>query len=309
MILKGIVFLFSGTAFSHSVCGKFICYFFFGLNMYTGSSILRNSIKVALTQESCFVKVCDIKSCRNVCGHFAILWTNYIANLVSSITILFIRPQSTLYCLNTFNDILRERVYEFEFIPAAWSIVLFLVIQFLAFFFHWKNADYSIEFITSYLPLYITQCLPIVTENMISVLLLIIQNCYQDVNRRLYTLIDSPYFLTNKEANMKESLIYLRKYYWNITDLANRITDCFGIDFFFAGVCSTVRFIYFLFLTLEYMAEQKVVNDSGGLVLPSYESIIFFMAVVGKFYFLCYRCDKVVSEVCYNFRKMYYFQR
>lgn len=296
-LIYSVVSLSAGPAFSTSFTGKFFCYLFFGLNLYYGIFVLKNSIKAALTYESCFDVVCDINLCRNVCAHFIILWMNYIANLNSSLTIIFLRQRTTLRCLNKANDILRSRINDFEFTPVAWSSVLFLAVHFLSFYLHWKNSEYSVEFLTSYVPLYLTQCLPVVTENMVSVLLLITYNCYQDVNTRLIVLADRRYFLLSNETGMKKSLEYLRRYCGEITDLADQISDCFGFDFFFAGVCSTIRFIYFLFLTLQYMAEQKVINATGGLVLPSYQSVVFFVAVVGKFYYLCYRCDKVVAEV------------
>jgi hypothetical protein len=133
---------------------------------------------------------------------------------------------------------------------------------------------------------------------MISVLLLTMQKGYGDINERLRAMQDRRYFL--KRESTKSALRYLKTYYWDITELVERASGCFGVDFFFAGVCSTVRFIYFLFLTLKYMAEKKVIDDAGGFVLPSSQSIVFFVAVVGKFYYLCYRCDSVVSEVGLN---------
>lgn len=293
---------FTEIAFSPSTIGRVFSYFFFALNLYTAVRIIQNTIDAFFTYNSCFDEICNLNLCRNVCAHFSIVWMNYVANFISSITILFLRREKTLKCLNDVNDLLKKRLhlyyYEFEMI-AAWSVIPFFLIHCSTFFFHWKNANFAAEFVYNYLPLYITQCLPLITENMISVLLLITQRSYTDINESLMELTDKRIFFCNQHRQIiQKSLTYLKRYYWVTSDVAEEVSTYFGLDFLSAGVCSTVRFIYFLFLTLKYAVQKNIVKKDGGLVLPSYQAVVFLLEVVGKFYYLCYRCDHVVSEVC-----------
>lgn len=252
------------------------------------------SYMAILEHDSCFEELCSMNLCRNVCAHFTILWMNCFANFTSTFTTLYLRAKNTLKCINDANNLLKMNVYECRFTLSYWIVIFFFAVQSMSFVLHWRNSEFSPQFVYKYGPVHLTQCLPIVTENVISVLLLIIENCYRNVNGNIGRMCDKRYFLRSWRPN---ALIELRKYHWAVTDMTELVSDTFALDFFIVGVTASIRFIYFLFLTLQYTARQKVINNDGGLILPSYDSVVFFVSVVGKFVYLCARCDKVISEV------------
>lgn len=250
--------------------------------------------------------------CRNVCAHITILWMNYVANFVSSLNILYLRRKKTLDCLNRAHILLKTRIYRLDFTASSWSVIFFMLVNWSAFFFHWRNSNFYFAFISNYLPLYVMQSLPIVTENMISTLLLVTEHSFRDVNRQIEEMADKRFFLQTTSCQddskfVASSIRHLNEYYWKCADLADHLSDCFGLDFLVVGFCSAIRFIYFLFLTLKYAAEKSVINEYGGFVWPRQEALVFCLAVVGKFYYLCYRCDCVVSEVGTYFNCSFFF--
>ncbi len=278
--------------------GKTFCYIFFVLNLYTAVFIIQSMVEAISVYSSCFDEFCSIGVCRNVCAHFAILWLNYLADFGSSVAVLFLRRKRTLDCLNATHSLLINSTPKRKFRAPAWIVIFFMVIHCSTFFLHWNHSNFRVQFLTDYLPLYMTQCIPIVSENMISVLLLIAEDSFIFVNKQLEELADRKVFLFAEQEHVTASLNRIKFLYSETADVSSNIADSFGIDFLITGFCTTMRFIYFLFITLQYMAKEKVVQKDGGFVLPSYDSIVFFVAVLGKLFYLCYRCDGVVSQVC-----------
>lgn len=280
--------------FTASALGRAFCYVFFAVNLYSLIFIVQSTLDAIAKYDSCFDEFCSINVCRTICAHFMIVWINYVANFSSSLTLLLYRRERTRKCLNGVARLLSKRLSVSTIQPIAWMVVFFMMLQISVFVINWSKAGFETEFIYDYLALYVAQCLPLVTENLICVMLLITQNCYDDVNQHVKRLIDRPYYA----EDVRGTLQTLKHNHWAACDVSDDISNCFGIDFFVVAFCTTLRYIYFLFLNMKYITRQnRVLREGGGLVLPGYDTIMFSMTVVGKFYYLCYRCDNVVAKV------------
>lgn len=285
---------FIDDAFTKSTAGLLFCGIFMTVHAYGIGFTAYESYSAIKQYGSCFEELCSMHVCRNVCAHFIILWMNCLANLTSTCTVLFLRWKNTIRCINEANNLLKKSTYDYKFALSHWIVILFMTVHVTAFVLHWRNSGFNPIFLYTYMPLHLTQCLPIVTENVVSVLLLIIENCYKSINTKIEEMSDRRYFLNGEITATLETL---RKYHWSVTDMTELVSNTFSLDFTIVGVTSTIRFIYFLFITLQYAARKSVINNDGGLMLPSYDAVIFFISVVGKFVYLCARCDKVVLQV------------
>lgn len=299
-------------AFKISKLGLSFTYLYLSINLFIFCQLFWMTVQAVGQVQSCMDEFCESTQCRNVCGHFILIWTNFLANFISIFCIVFYRRKETVAILNEINDIFSGRLRPFRVPWTCCSVVFFMLIQCSSYYLQWKMSHFQLSFVTRFTFLYLTQCLPIVTENAITVMLLALQLSYCDINRKLTDAVvsrpDSVFSIdynTNSGGNVgnygrattdrDEYLKQLMRYHWKVTDTAERLSVNFQLDFLSVGFCSTVRFVYFLFLALKYLAEQP--SGTQVVPLPGIEFLIFFVSVLGKFIYLCYRCDQVAREV------------
>lgn len=267
------------------------------MHLYATAFVVQNSIMGIRKFNSCFEDYCDLSVCRNVCAHYATLWMNVLANSMCTISVMFVRPRNTLKCLNDTNRLLSMRLTRYSFSPAHWIVLPFVFIQVNAFLLHWSNSLFSRTFLLTFGMMHLTQCVPQISEHIIAIVLHAVESAYRDVNRKIDELNERRVEGGRRGEEVGECLAYLRRYHWAVTDVTELISDTFSLDFITVGVCTAIRFMYYLFLTLQSEAKNSLIGVAGGIEAPSYQAVIFCVTVIGKFAYLCYRCDRIGYEV------------
>ncbi|XP_017298914.1 putative gustatory receptor 28b isoform X2 [Diaphorina citri] len=139
-------------------------------------------------------------------------------------------------------------------------------------------------------------------NNLISLFLLIMEFSYKEITRQLKDL--SNVSLTRTVLISTNHVHRIRLIHWEITSIIKHISSCFAFDMLIESVTSTVRVIYFMFLILRFLTEAFY-SPSKSSTFSIFQSIVFLISVVGKFVYLCYRCNRVVQEeenslICIN---------
>ncbi|VVC34311.1 7TM chemoreceptor [Cinara cedri] len=139
-----------------------------------------------------------------------------------------------------------------------------------------------------YYPYFFSNFAPLTIVILYSVLCVVTQNSYEDINRELEELC---YLQSNYKRAIQ--LNELMNDHWFLEDYTETLADSFGTEI----VLITLD-IYIQFLLYLYTLTWEMVIRSLFTKMPLFyiNTIVELFVIIGKLYYLCYRCDASTNE-------------
>ncbi|KAI5755444.1 hypothetical protein M8J77_016887 [Diaphorina citri] len=277
-----------------SLCsiGRLLSYGFLVINLIVVYDNIKFTIAQFKIHKSCLEDICFGPICRNICAHMVIIWMIDLQNVTSIVNVLYCRKLRTLYILN--KSVRMAALLKIKLPIASISVIVFVLVQVIAFFFQWTRAYFAWWYFEEFVLTYSAMACTLSANNLISLFLLIMEFSYKEITRQLTDL--SNVSLTRTVLISTKHVHRIRLIHWEITSIIKHISSCFAFDMLIESVTSTVRVIYFMFLILRFLTEAFY-SPSKSSTFSIFQSIVFLISVVGKFVYLCYRCNRVVQEV------------
>lgn len=237
--------------------------------------------------ESAMMRTEALCSQGNYCSAFGLLLSHTVIAILV-ILIVPLRYHATISCFNQANYILFSRqtkpllsITYITILPFAVSIMMKIVIS---------NIGFYISQPELYYPYNLAYFGPIIIINIVGVLCSISEQAYAEINKELQQLCQEGM----NGAYRIHRIRYLMNHHWYVTNFVESISECFSIDLLLVMIDIYVQMVLFLYVTLWSMFAQKIFS---GYIWSYAAGILEVIIITLKLVYLCYRCDRAVSEV------------
>ncbi|XP_050422747.1 uncharacterized protein LOC126834683 [Adelges cooleyi] len=168
--------------------------------------------------------------------------------------------------------------------PRSLSFNAFVVFAFLAtFFVRFFLVLLSFSKVNIDLfPYTIGQLLPLILVNLISVLCLVTQHAYEDINRELEELC---YVQSKSERVLRLSA--LMDDHWFLEDYVENLSNTFGPDLMLVMMDTYLQMLLFLYILIW----ETVIRGVHTITVTFASTAGQLLFNIAKFLYLCYRCD------------------
>nr|XP_018896153.1 PREDICTED: uncharacterized protein LOC109029903 [Bemisia tabaci] len=242
---------------------------------------------------SCFDEVCSESVCRSACAHYAIAWVAETHCALSLLLGLLYRPAKLRKLLN---DLYHQATLARVTFPVQICVSTFVLLGIHActFWMQWQRNNYGVGFLHRFGYAYIAMITPIIHETFIAALVTCVEVLFKNFNAQIDRLcaLDS---VAVFQEDMSSKIEALTHRHWKITKLAVDLNRCYTIDFLISTLNFVLRTIYFCFLNLKFLVSAP--KHKRSINVPKPMTIIFFLSVVAKYIWVCYRCDLACMEM------------
>ncbi|VVC34310.1 7TM chemoreceptor [Cinara cedri] len=221
------------------------------------------------------------------CSVFGSLLANMVINPIVVSLVLARLPQSIDVLNMTARLLLRNRYPRHWLTPNMFFIVLLMFVFIVKIIMTIKSTPQ--KYPELFYPFVLTKFVPLSIILLKSVLCVVAQNSYEDINRELEEI-----YHVQSNYNRATRLIELMNDHWFLEDYIESMTDTFGPE-----ILLITTNIYIQFLLYSYMIIwQVVVRCEIMLNTMLYISLLFeLIVIIGQFIYMCYICDASLNEL------------
>ncbi|XP_026807689.1 uncharacterized protein LOC113550186 [Rhopalosiphum maidis] len=222
----------------------------------------------------------------NYCSVFGMLLSHTVISPIVVSLVLVRLPRSVDVLNMTARLLLRSRYPRRRLSPNTYVVILFSAV--IVFKLVTTVMSIPQKYPDLYYPYFTAYMVPIVFINLVSILCVVAQQSYEDINRELEELCE----VTSKTERAVR-LNALMNDHWFLEDYMETMSDTFGPELIFTIMDIYVQLLLFMYVMIWDTVVRRVFKDNA---YPYISGIIESSIITGKFVYLCYRCDSTVKE-------------
>ncbi|KAE9532815.1 hypothetical protein AGLY_009896 [Aphis glycines] len=223
----------------------------------------------------------------NYCSVFGMLISHTVISPIVVSLVLVRLPKSVDVLNMTARLLLRSRYPRRRLSPKAFMVILFSAV--IVFKLVTTLMNIPQKYPDLYYPYFTAYMVPIVFINLVSILCVVAQQSYEDINRELEELCE-----VNSKTERAMRLNELMNDHWFLEDYMETMSDTFGPELIFTIMDIYVQLLLFMYVMIWDTVVRRVFKDNA---YPYISGVIESSIIVGKFVYLCYRCDSSVKEL------------
>ncbi|KAL5244132.1 hypothetical protein ACI65C_011542 [Semiaphis heraclei] len=222
----------------------------------------------------------------NYCSVFGMLLSHTVISPIVVSLVLVRLPQSVDVLNMTARLLLRSRYPRRRLSSNTYVVVLFSAV--IVFKLVTTIMSIPLQYPDLYYPYFTAYMVPIVFINLVSILCVVAQQSYEDINRELEELCE-----VSSKTERAVRLNALMNDHWFVEDYMETMSDTFGPELIFTIMDIYVQLLLFMYVMIWDTVVRRVFKDNA---YPYISGIIESSIIIGKFVYLCYRCDSSVKE-------------
>ncbi|XP_025417127.1 putative gustatory receptor 28a isoform X2 [Sipha flava] len=225
----------------------------------------------------------------NYCSVFGMLLTHSIISPIVVSLVLVRLPRSVQVLNMTGRMLLRCRYPRRWWLsPSAYAVLVFSLL--IVFKLVHTVVNIPQKYPDLYYPYFTAYMVPVLFINLVGVLCVVTQHSYEDINRELEELC----YVSSKTERLIR-LNALMNDHWFLDDFMETMSNTFGTELVFTIMDIYVQLLLLVYVIIWDTVVRRVFDDNATLFVYI-SGIIEFVIIVGKFVYLCYRCDSSVKE-------------